>query len=232
MRLFWFLTKKRRRLLLLLFAAAPCMLFLSGNLVLAASDEALAGVIACVEIYSCFLCSLSCCLILQSKDERELIVLSGTNIVGIAVFEAGTAFAVSYGGGMLWGLLLLPAWIKIRFLLSYTVTALFLFSLSFLIRCLVGNVYGAVGVHAALFLIFYQNSGLAPEAVITQEICARDPFVGGYMHQTLYGDNGYWYISDGIWAQNRTAFFLLALLLFALGLFFAKRTLHHNTKRG
>ena len=67
MGLFGFLAGQRRRLLLLLFAVAPCMLFLSGNFVLAASDEELAGVIACVEIYSCFLCSLSCCLILQTS---------------------------------------------------------------------------------------------------------------------------------------------------------------------
>ena len=232
MRLFWFLLKKRRWLLLLLFAVAPCTLALAGDLAFAASDEELAGAIADVEIYSCFLCSLSCCFLLRHKDERELIVLSGTNIVGIAFFEAGTAFAVSYGGGMLWGLLLLPEWIKMRFLLSYTVTALFLFSLSFLIRFLFGNVYGAVGVFATAFLICYQNSGLAPEAVVTQETCARDPFIGGYMHQTLYGDNGYWYISDNLWAQNRIAFFLLAVLLLVLGLLFAKRTLHYNTKKG
>ena len=52
------------------------------------------------------------------------------------------------------------------------------------------------------------------------------------MHQTLYGDNGYWYISDNLWAQNRIAFFLLAVLLLVLGLLFAKRTLHYNTKKG
>ena len=232
MRLFWFLTKKGRWLLLLLFAVAPCMLVLSGDLAFAASDEEIAGVIADVEIYGCFLCSLSCCFLLRHGDERELIVLSGTSIVGIAVFEAGTAFVVSYGGGMLWGLLLLPEWIKIRFLLSYTVTALFLFSLSFLIRCLVGNVYGAVGTFATAFLICYQNSGLAPEAVVTQETCARDPFIGGYMHQTLYGENGYWYLSDDLWVQNRTTFFLLAVLLLVFGLLCAKRTLHYNTKKG
>lgn len=216
---------------MLLFAVAPCMLALSGDFAFAASDEELAGVIADVEIYSCFLCSLSCCFLLRHRDERELIVLSGTSIVGIAVFEAGTAFVVSCGG-MFWGVILLPEWIRIRFLLSYTVTALFLFSMSFLIRCLIGNVYGAVGVFATAFLICYQNSGLVPEAVITQETCVRDPFIGGYMHQTLYGENGYWYLSDDLWTQNRTTFFLLAVLLLVLGLLCAKRTLHYNTKKG
>ena len=218
-------------MLLLLFSVVPCMLFLSGDFGRAASDEELAGVIACIEIYGCFLCSLSHCLSFGHKDEAALIVLSGNSLTKIAVFHWLIAFSVSSVSGMLWGLFLLPEWIRLRFLFSYTATALLLHGMSFMIRYFIGNPYGTIGVYATVFLLFYQNSGLAPEAVITEASCARDPFIGGYMHQTLYGDNGYWYISDNLWVQNRILFFLLAVLLLVLGLLFTKRKLHYTTKR-
>ena len=213
MALFLLTLRKNRYLFIGLAFILPLLLLVATGFRIAATDEQIKDMLKIIEVFYPYFASLFVCTIIPRKDETELIVLSGSSLTVSVLYEFAVFYVISLISGEVAGAFLLPSWTVGQFALSFPVTLMFLFVVAYAVRFVVNNIYANLGVHTALFVFLYLNSGIASETVVTRTLTGRDLFVNGYAHMIFSDNSGNWYLLFGDVMKNRIIFLAAAVAL-------------------
>ena len=231
MELFLSILRKKRLSFIGAAIVLPVITFAVTQFRIAATDGQIMSTLNALEVFYPFFASLFVCCIIPRMTEAEIIVLSGSSLTLAALYEFAVYFAISLVSGEIAGMLLLPAWARLQFALSYPVTLLCVFALALLVRFAVNNVYANLGVQTAAFMLVYLNSGMYPESPVTRALTKRDLFVNGYAHLIYSDELGNWYLRFGDVMVNRIIFLAIGAAILAAAILLTKQSRLYNVKR-